>query len=134
MEAKACLTKGKLHLNASRNTKTEIKNSIVEALDRLYQLVKEAEIELKAKKSKGEKEKSEKVELETAIIDSTFSVVDSDLKTGIEEHAILLLETNKKDGRVERIDGKAKRNPRASDSANIREYYCGQNHKNFPKT
>ncbi|CAG5049511.1 unnamed protein product [Parnassius apollo] len=96
MEAKACLTKGKLHLNASRNTKTEIKNSIIEALDRLYQLVKEAEIELKAKKSKGEKEKSEKVELETAIIDSTFSVVDSDLKTRIEEHAILLLETNNK--------------------------------------
>ncbi|CAK1602629.1 unnamed protein product [Parnassius mnemosyne] len=62
MEAKACLTKGKLHLNASRNTKTEIKNGVVEALDRLYQLVKEAEMELKAKKAKGEKEKSAQVE------------------------------------------------------------------------
>ncbi|CAK1592792.1 unnamed protein product [Parnassius mnemosyne] len=96
MEAKACLTKAKLHLNASRNTKTEIKNSIVEALDRLYQLVKGAEMELKAKKSKGEKEKSEKLELETAATDSTFSIMDSDLKTRIEEHATLLLETNKK--------------------------------------
>ncbi|CAK1602602.1 unnamed protein product [Parnassius mnemosyne] len=99
MEAKACLTKGKLHLNASRNTKTEIKNGVVEALDRLYQLVKEAEMELKAKKAKGEKEKSEKLELETAATDSTFSVISphhSDLKTRIEEHARLLQETNKK--------------------------------------
>ncbi|KAJ8714308.1 hypothetical protein PYW08_007928 [Mythimna loreyi] len=46
-EAKACLVKTKLHLNSSRNLKTEIKNDISEARERLYQLVKEVELELK---------------------------------------------------------------------------------------
>ncbi|CAB3260732.1 unnamed protein product [Arctia plantaginis] len=44
-EARACLNKAKLHLGNSKNLKTEIKNEVVQAIDRLYQLVKEAELE-----------------------------------------------------------------------------------------
>lgn len=42
-EARACLNRAKLHLSNSRNTKTEIKEGVIAALDRLYQLVKESE-------------------------------------------------------------------------------------------
>lgn len=51
-EARACLSKAKLHLNNSRNLKTDIKTGVVQAIDRLYQLVKEAEMELKERKKK----------------------------------------------------------------------------------
>lgn len=46
-EARACLSKAKQHLANSRNLKTDIKNGVTEAVDRLYQLVKESEAELK---------------------------------------------------------------------------------------
>ncbi|KAJ8713766.1 hypothetical protein PYW08_007386 [Mythimna loreyi] len=95
-EARACLNKAKLHLSSSRNTKTEIKNGITEALDRLYQLVKEAEKEAKAKTSSGEKQR---VELETAAtVDATFSINagQSLLVARIEEHSKLLQENSKK--------------------------------------
>lgn len=42
-EARACLTKAKLHLGNSRNLRTDIKNEVTNAIERLYQLVKEAE-------------------------------------------------------------------------------------------
>lgn len=42
-EAKAMLTKAKLHLGNSRNLKSDIKTGVIQALDRLYQLVLEAE-------------------------------------------------------------------------------------------
>ncbi|XP_068631254.1 uncharacterized protein [Battus philenor] len=42
-EARACLNKAKLNLGISRNLKTEIKEEVTRALDKLYQLVKEAE-------------------------------------------------------------------------------------------
>lgn len=42
-EAKAYFTKAKLHLNSSRNLKTEIKNGILDAIEGLYSLVKEME-------------------------------------------------------------------------------------------
>lgn len=44
-EARACLNKAKLHLNNSRNLKTDIKTEVTHAVERLYQLVKEAEME-----------------------------------------------------------------------------------------
>lgn len=46
-EAKAMLTKAKLHLKNSKNIKTDIKVEVTQALERLYQLVKEAESERK---------------------------------------------------------------------------------------
>lgn len=42
-KAKALITKGKIHLNESRNIKTEIKNGLIATLDGLYKLYKEAE-------------------------------------------------------------------------------------------
>ncbi|CAH2218226.1 jg13488 [Pararge aegeria aegeria] len=42
-EAKACVVKAKTQLNSSRNTKTEIKAEVMQAVERLFQLVKEAE-------------------------------------------------------------------------------------------
>lgn len=53
-EARACLSKGKLNLENSRNLKTEIKMGVMEALDRLYALVKEAEAELQKGKPTSE--------------------------------------------------------------------------------
>lgn len=42
-EAKACLLKAKLQIDRSRNLKTDIKTEVLDAIDRLYNLVKEAE-------------------------------------------------------------------------------------------
>lgn len=47
IEAKACVTKAKIHLENSRNTKNTIKTEVTNAIDRLYQLIKEAEQEIK---------------------------------------------------------------------------------------
>ncbi|CAG5036680.1 unnamed protein product [Parnassius apollo] len=44
-EAKAYLVKIKLLLNSSRNLKTELKDKIIEAVDKLYRLAKEEEEE-----------------------------------------------------------------------------------------
>lgn len=57
-EAKSCLIKAKQHLTNSRNLKTDIKNGVVEAINRLYALVKELEAEQKVKGvGKAEEEK-----------------------------------------------------------------------------
>lgn len=45
-EARACLSKAKLHLANSRNLKADIKSGVTEAVERLYKLVKESEAEL----------------------------------------------------------------------------------------
>lgn len=42
-EAKACLLKAKIQIEKSRNLKTDIKEDVLEAVERLYKLVKEAE-------------------------------------------------------------------------------------------
>ncbi|CAF4959575.1 unnamed protein product [Pieris macdunnoughi] len=49
MEAKNCLLKAMAHLGDSRNLKTEIKTGVSKAIKRLYQLVKDAEEDLKNK-------------------------------------------------------------------------------------
>ncbi|KAJ8720471.1 hypothetical protein PYW07_012514 [Mythimna separata] len=43
VEARACLSKAKLHLGNSRNLKTEIKTEVMGAINRLYEIVKESE-------------------------------------------------------------------------------------------
>lgn len=64
-EARAYLAKAKLHLNNSRNLKTDIKSEVTQAIERLYQLVKEAEMEKgqteNKKKKQGEEEQDELV-------------------------------------------------------------------------
>ncbi|KAL0881569.1 hypothetical protein ABMA27_001400 [Loxostege sticticalis] len=47
------LTKAKLHLKNSKNIKTDIKVEVTQSLERLYQLVKEAESEKKPDKNEG---------------------------------------------------------------------------------
>lgn len=42
-EARACLSKAKTNLELSRNLKTDIKASVIQAIDRMYELVKESE-------------------------------------------------------------------------------------------
>lgn len=42
-EARACLSRAKNLLNASRNLKKEIKEGMISAVERLFQLVKESE-------------------------------------------------------------------------------------------
>lgn len=52
-EAKACVIRAKLAINNSRNLKTDIKNDVLEAIDRLFSLVKESEAnDLKSKRTK----------------------------------------------------------------------------------
>ncbi|KAL0859703.1 hypothetical protein ABMA27_010818 [Loxostege sticticalis] len=52
-EAKAMLTKAKLHLKNSKNMKTDIKVEVTQSLERLYQLVKEAEQDRKQETKEG---------------------------------------------------------------------------------
>lgn len=109
-EARACLNKAKLHLSSSRNTKNEIKYIIVEVLDRLFQLVKEAEREAKSKSAGGTQEI---IQPKAAAIDAALSInadknshstnqETSQLMERIEEHSKLLLESNK---RMEELKG-----------------------------
>lgn len=82
-EARACLNKAKLHLNNSRNLKTDIKTEVTQAIDRLYNIVKELEGENKAN---GVKEN---------ILEK--STVGSDkIMEKMEEHSRMLAENNKK--------------------------------------
>ncbi|KAJ8719265.1 hypothetical protein PYW07_016821 [Mythimna separata] len=53
-EAKANVIKAKTNINNSRNIKTDIKMSVLEAVDKLFQLVKEADTEIKRLKTTGE--------------------------------------------------------------------------------
>lgn len=102
MEAKACVSKGKLLLSTSRNTKTDIKNGVLEALDRLYQLVKEAELELKSSKSKDkalDKERGKEREEDQSSSQPSppaLSKEESKLLKQIEEHGKLLKENSER--------------------------------------
>lgn len=87
-EARAYLNKAKQHLNSARNLKTEIKTAVVQAIDRLYHLVKEAEgaQEAKSEPHGGNQEKE---------IPQTPDK-QNQLLSRIEEHSKLLLESNLK--------------------------------------
>lgn len=87
-EARACLTKAKLHLNNSRNLKTDIKTEVTQAIERLYNLVKELEEE---KKGKAGNEAGK-----TGAVQIGEAAGKNDLMTKMEEHNKLLLESCKK--------------------------------------
>ena len=63
-EAKAHLTKAKIHLSNSRNLKTDIKAAVTKANELLYQLVKETEAE------KGKDESSGKITAQSVVRES----------------------------------------------------------------
>lgn len=89
-EARACLNKAKVHLNNSRNLKTDIKTEVTQAIDRLYNIVKELEEE---KKGKGAKDTGKRAH---TVTEQKGTVDNSDIMGKMEEHTKMLLENNKK--------------------------------------
>lgn len=86
-EARACLQKAKLHLSNSKNLKTDIRNEVTQAIDRLYNIVKELEKEKNGKMG-NETGKTSKERKET--------VEQSDLQVKMEEHTRMLRENSRK--------------------------------------
>lgn len=93
-EAKNCVTKAKINLSNSRNIKTEIKNEVISAVDRLYQLVKEGET-VKGKTKKVESEKVNKMQTEE-VTKKGGGKGEKDLIDKMEAHAKLIRENNDK--------------------------------------
>lgn len=94
-EAKACVVKAKLAINNSRNLKTDIKNDVLEAIDRLFSLVKESEAN--DPKSKGTKA----VELrEQGVAKMGCERLDRQLLEKIEEQNRLLQENKDEIARI----------------------------------
>lgn len=85
-EAKACVTKAKINLGLSRNTKTEIKEAVMQAIERLYQLVKELE-------NKGKKDMEEKT-IDNMEREKGQTKESAELANKIDDHAKLLKENN----------------------------------------
>lgn len=86
-EAKACLTKAKINLEASRNLKYDIKINVTEAVERLFQLVKESEANKANERTLSRTQQAGLREREAD---------ESDLKKQIEEHSKLLRENNER--------------------------------------
>lgn len=76
-----------MHLNNSRNLKTDIKIEVTQAIERLYNLVKELEED---KKGKGGKERGK------TGVELMGTAGNNDIVTKMEEHTKLLLENSKK--------------------------------------
>lgn len=89
-EARACLNKAKIHLNNSRNLKTDIKTEVTQAIDRLYNIVKELEEEKKGKGGKGTGKTVMTEDKQKGIAEN------SDIMGKMEEHTKMLIENNKK--------------------------------------
>lgn len=87
-EARACLNKAKLHLNNSRNLKSEIKTEVTQAIDRLYNIVKELDED---KKGRGGTEKEKPAKMDLKDIEMNREIMDR-----MEEHTKMLRENNTK--------------------------------------
>lgn len=90
-EARACLNRAKQHLGNSRNLKTNIKNEVTESIDRLYQLVKEAESANSIERGEKGKEK----DMENPIEEKKRTEVEDRLIEKLEEHSKVLEENRK---------------------------------------
>ncbi|CAB3260026.1 unnamed protein product, partial [Arctia plantaginis] len=99
-EARACVTKAKILLGKSKNIKTEIKTEVTQAIDRLFQLVKEADSvkgqgvkkpsePKKDRESRKEKEAEKKPQKEQR-------TEEKELLRRIDEHTRLIEESNEK--------------------------------------
>ncbi|XP_073963673.1 uncharacterized protein [Choristoneura fumiferana] len=91
-EARACLQKAKENLNFSKNIKTEIKEKVIQSLDRLYVLVKEAEAEQKGKLTLEKGEETAEPVKTLAIAPQPQHPNPERLINTLERHAKLLLE------------------------------------------
>lgn len=103
-EARACLAKAKMAINASRNLRTDIKADVTQAIERLYQLVKEGEIEKGQIKEKGEKngdktkgrEGEEEGKEQTAGVGPKDKTEVSQLLSSLSDHSRLMRESNER--------------------------------------
>lgn len=93
-EARACLSKAKLHLNNSRNLKTEIKAGVIESVDRLYQMVKELEGEQKSAKVVPDRDSQVPKRVEAA---KAAPKSQEQKKRHIEEQERLIIENDTED-------------------------------------
>ena len=95
-EAKACLIKAKLQLNNSRNLKTDIKADVVQALDRLYVLVKEAEEERKKGMNDSKKKEDSGMEKTTESKDREGKEECKEMRKVMSEHVRMIKENNER--------------------------------------
>ncbi|KAJ8732371.1 hypothetical protein PYW07_014970 [Mythimna separata] len=97
-EASVCITKIRKHLEDSRNLKKEIKTAVVEASERLYQLVRESEAEVRKREGMKDKRETETGKIEKENGASTVQDTNretSQLMERIAEHSKMLLQSNK---------------------------------------
>ncbi|KAL0808750.1 hypothetical protein ABMA28_012431 [Loxostege sticticalis] len=96
-EAKESLIRGKTHLGNSRNLKTDLKEGIAREFDRLYQLIKDAEAEIRAERPRSEEEKEERQDKDKKEEknEAERNTLERKLIEKLEEHAKLLEESKK---------------------------------------
>lgn len=91
VEARACVTKAKINLGQSRNIKGEIKLEVLQAIDRLYQLVKEVH----SIKGQGKKQVLDSLDQEKEKVpEREKGKEETELLSRMEEHAHLIRENN----------------------------------------
>lgn len=97
-EARATLNKAKLYLSNSRNLKTDIKLEVTSAIDKLYQLVKESELELTKERGGSGMKQKENTRAEPQVVERAVEKTrdDSHIMEAIEANTKLLAENGKK--------------------------------------
>lgn len=132
-EARACLNRAKTQLGSARNLRTDIKTDVNLAVERLYQLVKEAEM------GKGKEEKNQKKgqeggkEQEQQVLSPSIplaSKTDSDLIKKLEEHSKLLRENN---GRMEALKEAMERQKEVLEKTTYAGVVAGQTRRKLPE-
>lgn len=103
-EAKACLLKAKMYIEKSRNLKTDLKEGVLEAVDRLYKLVKEAE-----------EARETGIQTTHPITETTAQPSDQNgLAAKLEEHARMLTENSR---RMEELRGELEKQKERTETA-----------------
>lgn len=99
-EARAALQKAKFHLSNSRNLKTDIKLGVTSAIDKLYQLIKESELELMNERvGNGVKQNTvNQTKVEAQIVEKTVGNPrdDSHIMEAILANTKIIVENGKK--------------------------------------
>lgn len=97
VEAKACVLKAKTNLGNSRNIKSEIKAEVTQAINRLYQLVKEAEsVKRQVKKTDETEKEGERDPEKDKETEREQRKDEKELIRKIDEHTKLMQENNEK--------------------------------------